>query len=187
MKTHPAPALLFLAALAAVMFLAPQSAQCLEAASQPVAFMNEEGFYGFRAADGSVLLEPQYRLAGDFSAHGIAEVVDDEGWAIIDTSGDVLLRPFVFDNGPDPFSDGLARFVENGKYGFFNEKGEVAIPARFDFAAPFYDGRAAFCQGCEKVHYGEHWSMEGGLWGCIDRQGKVVLEPAPKARNCSAF
>ena len=41
------------------------------------------------------------------------------------------------------FSDGLLSFVnEDGKFGYFNAKGEVAIEAQFTFAMPFYEGVA---------------------------------------------
>ena len=41
------------------------------------------------------------------------------------------------------FSDGLLFFVnEDGKFGYFNAKGEVAIEARFTLAMPFYEGVA---------------------------------------------
>lgn len=170
--------------LITLLLFVPLAAAAKEA-GQPRAFMNDAGLYGFKTPDGEVHIAPRFDLAGDFSSQGIAEVVDDQGWAIIDLQGDVLFRPFVFDNGPDPFSEGLARFVQDGKIGFFNKKGQVVIPARFTFAAPFYNGKAAFCEGCEKVHYGEHWSMEGGLWGCIDSQGTVVREPGRGPQNCS--
>jgi len=130
-----------------------------------------------------VVIAPGFHLAGEFSTQGIAPVVDEKGWAYIDLQGQVLLRPFVFDNGPDPFSEGLARFVEQGRMGFFNKQGQVVIPARFTFAEPFVNGLAAFCEDCEKRYYGEHWSMEGGRWGCIDRQGQVVRQPVERLRG----
>lgn len=154
----------------------------------PVPEQASSGLYGFKNQDGQMVIAPRFHLAGDFSAQGIAPVVDDKGWAYIDLEGQVLLRPFVFDNGPDPFSEGLARYVEQGKIGFFNEQGQVAIPARFRFAEPFVNGLAAFCEGCKKRYYGEHWSMEGGRWGCIDHQGQVVRQPVAMPRgDCEGF
>ena len=37
----------------------------------------------------------------------------------------------------DKFSNGLARVKRNNKYGFYNNKGEVVIPFKYDYAEPF--------------------------------------------------
>ena len=97
--------------------------------------------------------------------------------SIINRQGKTLIRPYLLDNGPDPFREGLARFREAGKVGFFDERGKVVIRARFAFAAPFSEGRAVFCQGCREQEEGEHRSIQGGLWGFIDRKGRIVITP----------
>jgi hypothetical protein len=43
-------------------------------------------------------------------------VVDDDGWAYIDTAGRAVIRPLVVDNGPDYFREGVARFRRNAKW-----------------------------------------------------------------------
>ncbi len=86
-----------------------------------------------------------------------------------------VIVPFMFDNGPDGFSQGLARFVENNKIGFFNQAGVMTIRARFDFALPFSERLAVFCTGCRKVQDGEHYRYTGGRWGYIDLTGKVIF------------
>lgn len=138
----------------------------------------DSDLWGYVDASGAAAIQPRYALATEFTAQGIAAVVDEDGWAWIDTRGEVLLRPFIFDNGPDDFFEGLSRYVEKGKIGFFDTSGSVVIPARFTFAAPFQDGRAAFCEGCTKVMYGEHYSYQGGAWGCVDHSGAVVTPPS---------
>ncbi len=148
----------------------------------------DSDLWGYVTASGEVVIPPHYVLATEFTTKGIAAIVDEDGWAWIDDQGTVLLRPFIFDNGPDDFSEGLSRFVEKGKIGFFDTSGKVVIPARFTFANPFQDGCAAFCEGCIKVMYGEHYAYEGGAWGCIDRTGTVVVPPGkdtdPSAPCC---
>jgi len=121
------------------------------------------------------VIPARYQLAGTFSETGIAWVLDDAGWAYIDRQGRVLVRPMVYDNGPDPFSEGLARYVADGRYGFFDPAGHIVIPAHFDFAQPFHQGRAAVCMDCEKRVMGEHWTMVGGRWGYIDGTGELVI------------
>jgi len=92
--------------------------------------------WGYRNVGGKVAIQPHFSLAHEFSSEGIAAVVDEKGWAYIDAQGNILIRPFIVDNGPDYFQDGLARFVELGKFGFFNQRGHVVIHPHFDFAAP---------------------------------------------------
>ncbi len=57
----------------------------------------------------------------------------------------------------------------------FDRRGNVVIPARFDFAERFSEGMAAVCQGCRRIDRGEHWSMEGGEWCFINRAGALNI------------
>lgn len=140
------------------------------AAGQLISFEKNE-MWGYKDLAGKVVLPAKYIMANDFSPKGIAAVLDETGWAIINTRGQVLLRPFIFDNGPDYFSEGLARFVGKEKIGFFNENGQVVIAAQFDFAEPFKDGVARICFGCKKSMAGEHYTVVGGEWSVIDKKG----------------
>jgi hypothetical protein len=142
----------------------------------PFSAENDSGErWGYRNAAGDTVIAPVYFAAEPFSDRGIAEVADDSGWACIDVSGKVLVRPFVFDNGPDPFSEDLARFVRDGKMGFFDRAGKEAIAPRFDFALPFSEGFAAVCMGCGEKTDGEHRIVLGGTWGYIDAKGTSVI------------
>ncbi len=132
--------------------------------------------YGYRDAAGQVGIEPKFLSADNFSAKGLAAVVDESGWAYINPRGEVVVRPFVFDNGPDPFSDGLARFEQDGRFGFFDETGTRVIEPRFDFARPFSEGLAAVCSGCVRKSDGEHWFVSGGKWGYIGKSGDIAIE-----------
>ena len=102
-------------------------------------------------------------------------MADSSGWVYIDSGGKVLIRPFIFDNAPDVFQEGLARFVENSQFGYFDEHGKVVIKAQFDFATPFNEGLAAICKDCRREYNGEHWFMKGGKWGYINRRGKIII------------
>ncbi|MGI9413439.1 MAG: WG repeat-containing protein, partial [Hyphomicrobiales bacterium] len=97
---------------------------------------------GYRTAGGEVVLAPRFAMALEFSPQCIAAVVDDRGWAYIDPAGAVLVRPHVVDNGPDPFRDGLARYSDDGKFGFIDTSARVVIEARFAYAEPFDRGYA---------------------------------------------
>jgi len=122
-------------------------------------------FWGYRTSDGIVSISPRYHIANAFLPEGTATVVDDVGWAVIDLKGHVLLRPFVVDNAPDDFNEGLARFSESGKLGFFSRAGRIVIPARYDGARHFSDGLAPVCIGCRVERNGEHhiWVVDNGV------------------------
>jgi hypothetical protein len=135
----------------------------------------KDGKWGYKNASGQVVIQPQFDMANDFSPHGIAAVVDDRGWAYVNEKGKTIIRPFVIDNGPDYFEEGLARFRIDNKFGFFDRKGEIIIEPRFDFAFPFHEGLAAICMGCQEEPEGEHRSVKDGKWGYIDKKGKVVI------------
>lgn len=84
------------------------------------------------------------------------------------------------DNGPDQFLDGAARFVStNGKTGYINQDLKVVLAPIHDFASPFDEGKAFFCNGCKSVSDGEKPKIVGGLWGIMDKKGKVLKGPIP--------
>lgn len=94
-------------------------------------------------------------------------------------------RTHLYDNGPDYFEGGLARYIDaRGKFGFVDRRLRVAIPAAFDFAFPFDGGRADVCSGCARQACRatdcEHGArVDGGTWGSVDRRGQVRWRPAP--------
>lgn len=145
----------------------------LLASELPVPF-EKDGKWGYKNARG-IVIPPRFDVANPFSPQGIAAVADERGWAYVDGQGALVIRPFVVDNGPDYFSEDLARFTSAGKFGFFNRRGRVVIRPKFDYAAPFSEGLASVCVGCKEVRQGEHSVRRGGRWGFIDRSGKLVI------------
>src|SRR5260221_13236723 len=93
----------------------------------------------------------------------------------LDAKGAVAAEAYVFDNGADYPSEGLARFVRGGKVGFVDGEAREVIAATWDWADRFRGGRARVCAGCAPVPLGEHFEVHGGEWAVIDRAGKLVL------------
>lgn len=62
--------------------------------------------------------------------------------------------------------EGFARFEQDGKMGFLNTKGDVVIPAIYDFASFFVDGIACVCIDDK---YGKH------KYGGINTEGILVI------------
>ena len=141
--------------------------------TMPQAFEENER-WGYKNQE-KIVIPPRFQLAMEFSEKGIAAVVDSNGWAYINSLGYVILRPFVYDNGPDYFVEGLARFVQDGKMGFFDEWGRIIIKPQFDFAEPFSEGTAFVNNGCYKEHDGEHYRMIGGKWGAVNAKGEIIV------------
>ena len=135
----------------------------------------ENGLYGFKDKKGKVIIKPQYEQAMEFTKSGVAFVVLKNKWVCINHKNNVLLESFLYDNGPDYLSERLARFVENGKMGFHNERCQKVIKATYDFVYPFENGYAIVCNGCELKPEGEHKRIVGGLYGLINRNGKLVV------------
>jgi hypothetical protein len=142
--------------------------------SPRVPFEDSTGNWGYFGPKGDTAIAARFSMAEPFNNCGLAAAADSAGWAFVDTAGTIVLRPFVFDNGPDPFSEGLARFLRDGLFGFFDTCGAVAIEPRFTFVKPFADGVAEYCEGCTLSADGEHTQMSGGVWHRIDRTGAVL-------------
>ena len=136
-----------------------------------------EGGMGYRTAGGDVVIPPRFAMAFAFSPECIAAVADKNGWAYIDREGMVLVRPHVVDNGPDPFREDRARYVQDGKFGFIDRSARIVIDASYAYAEPFKRGHALICADCKAVSDGEHTRMVGKNWGAIDMKGRVVVSP----------
>jgi len=123
-----------------------------------------------------------------------------KGWVGINKNDQIILVPFIYDNGPDYLQEGLFRFLESNKMGFADSTGKKQIPAQFDFVTPFSDGYALYFIGGEKIYQNGkteaqilaavedlgdlHWSWGGDIIekGYINKKGrrfkdKPVLAP----------
>ena len=99
-----------------------------------------------------------------FDEYGHAAVQTEHGWRYVDRDGKVILTPFIFDNGPDYYEEGLARFVDNGKMGFHDKSLTIVIPARYDFAFPFKNGTARAGMDCQRQPVGEYHTVDCKHW-----------------------
>jgi hypothetical protein len=96
----------------------------------------------------------------------------------IDRNENIILTPFIYDNGPDYIVEGLFRFVELDKIGFANTVGKKIIKAKYSFATPFENGLSAFTIGGHKAYdkSGEHWSWVGGTEnGFVNHKGQEFV------------
>jgi hypothetical protein len=82
--------------------------------------------------------------------------------ALATRDGDILVHG-KYDRAASGFSDGLLWVMSDGRVGFVDETGDLAIPARWEQARWFRNGHA--------------FVMAEGRWGIIDRTGNEVVAP----------
>jgi len=160
-------------------------------------FKSKDSLVGVKKQNGKIIIPAQFKIFsylkdGDlvkgetiyFDGPKANEVPEKNAWGYVyDRKGNFLYRPFFYDNGADYFSEGMRRFVKNGKVGFADRNGTVVIKPEYDFASPFNYGYAAYCNGCdwEKTEE-EHKAIVGGTWGVINFKGEIV-QPVAKSEN----
>lgn len=148
--------------------------------------------YGYRDSEGEIIIEPMYRYGYSESFCNMAIVLNQRyEWIGINGQNQVVLFPFIYDNGPDYVEDGLFRFVEDGMIGFANLDGHKLIHAQFSFVFPFSDGYAKYFIGGERIDakgrtreqviaesgmeglFDLHWTWGGNIseTGYIDKKG----------------
>ena len=80
----------------------------------------------------------------------------------IDRTGKFVIPPQFSD--AHPFSGGIAKIQDDGKYGFINRDGKLITELMFDDASDFVDGIASVKLGTRT--------------GYIDRTGKYIWSPS---------
>ena len=131
-----------------------------------VVVTEKEGKFGFVDANGTVVIEPAFSGALQFS-EGLAAVYQDGKWGYVDTKG-VLKIPVQFD-AATIFEDGLARVClrsssSGSQCGFISADGHYVINPQFEDAHPFKQGLASV--------------RAQGFWGFVDKRGKFVIQPS---------
>ncbi len=93
----------------------------------------------------------------------------------IDSRGEELYAPFIYDNGPDYISEGLFRIVQDSVIGYADAvTGAVVIAPQFLCAKPFRGSRARVAYDCHTVRSGDHWTWKSKAWFLIDTMGQKV-------------
>lgn len=91
-------------------------------------------------------------------------------------TGEILGETFWFDNGPDYFNNGVARFKKEGKVGLINKKGEIVLAPIYDFIRPMNSGYAVVENNCvTKQADDEHKIVECEKHGIVDSAGNIKI------------
>ncbi len=88
---------------------------------------------------------------------------EPEKWEIIDKTG----KEFPDDglNSPSIFSEGLARFSKDNKWGFKNKAGNIVLPPQYAMASDFSEGLALVKTDSKS------------MYGFINKKGEWVIKP----------
>jgi len=122
--------------------------------------------WGFINSQDTTVVELKYQKTKNFS-EGMALVMKNQKWMYVNTTGTELIIPFEFVRIHD-FVDGIARVeLAEGKFGFIDKTGQWKIK-------PEYSGADNFKNGYARV-------AKNNLWGFIDVNGKVIVQPTFEA------
>lgn len=124
--------------------------------------------YGYIDTNGKMVIPPRYQYATDFSNGRAVVRLDTGNYAIIDKDGNIIKT---FDYAwMNNLSEGLAAFqpTQDGKWGYVDENGKVAIEPNFGEAFEFKDGLA-------QVNSSLDLSIR--KYGIIDKKGHYILKP----------
>lgn len=152
-------------------------------------FKSRDSLVGVKNLAGKIIVPAQFKIFSDlkdgdpvqgetilFDGSKKGEEQENLSWGYVyDRKGNFLYTPFLYDNGPDYFVEGLRRFVKNGKIGFVDRNGKIVIEPQHGFATYFNYGYASFCDGCkwEKGQEG-YKEVVGEKWGIMNTKGETV-------------
>lgn len=124
--------------------------------------------YGYLDETGKTIIEPVYEYAGEFEGDRAVVKLPGKGYALIDKNGKTL-KNFEYSYVMN-ISDGMMAFIpeQNGKYGYLNVKGDVAIAPMFLIAQNFKEGTAV-------VNASDDYTVN--QYGLIDKKGKYLIKP----------
>jgi hypothetical protein len=135
---------------------------------------------------GQVVIKAKFPNVYTDTFYSMAIVNINLEWVCIDKYERIILKPFIYDNGPDYIQEGLFRFVENNKIGFANSDGRKIIMAKYDFATPFKNGISNYTKGGQREYDkgGEHWWWTGGYEsGYINQDGTEFIRVTKLKKN----
>lgn len=151
---------------------------------------------GFKDKNGIVKIEPKFTgltNTGRFDYIVAVTEEKDGNWDnyYLTKAGKIIGRDsfFVFDNTADCEHEGFIRFRDRitDKVGLFNSKGELVVPAIYNFTSPVANGMIIALTGATKKQMGEHYSWEGGQFLLIDTNNNTLIENYDTEKNLNFY
>lgn len=106
-----------------------------------------------------------------------AKICKDQRCNFINTKGELLLRYWVDQYEVGNFSESMALVKQDGRFGYINESGEIAIPFIYSKAKDFEQGRAIVVYDDENltVAPGIDEVAQVNTYGVIDQDNRVIV------------
>jgi hypothetical protein len=172
--------------------------------AQTYVFMmkNAEGKWGYANVKGEIVIPPQYENCDPFAENGLAVIVKDKVFTIINTKGQAIPTDVqkYEDAASKKFNDDLFAIKVNDKCGYLNGSGKLAIPLKYDDVSDFNGGFAVAKTGSKYVvldtkgtetpimqnglvdvkHFSEGFApvkTADKLLGFINTKGEIVVKP----------
>lgn len=151
--------------------------------SEGLAAVRIKDRYGYVNKTGEIVIQPQFTEANPFKEGSALVAIKDPNYkgqpypqtpnlyGYINREGEYIAEPqFIQGNSFEAGLASVTNLVENGfEYGFINPEGERVIRLNSMIYGGFYDGLASFrTEGLEAADR---------LYGYIDKQGTVVIQP----------
>ncbi|MBT1696417.1 WG repeat-containing protein [Fulvivirgaceae bacterium PWU4] len=186
-------------------------AHCFVFGYAPVAVGDKWGIINRK---GKFIIEPVYDYAGGFGPEGLAGLLKDNRIGFVDTTGKLVIPfkyhwarlwnttpdyPFFVNNRISVIVADNEEEIQNGKSGCLNTKGELVVPATFDFISYFEDGIATarkdgrlvlidtvgnivqqFPEVVQSIYLSRNHAIihgNDGRAGLMKRTGEILLEP----------
>lgn len=147
---------------------------------------------GPHKADGCVSLENGLPVLSDYvlsdllldeGEYGLGQVHMRGVWHWVRTDGH-MLAVLTFDNGADPFSEGLTRGAGTKGIAYYNRNLERILDLPYAYGMPFHEGYSLVCEDCrQSITTAEHSKPVGNTWGVIDPSGREVVTPKLEFRD----
>ena len=177
-------------------FINPKGKVLIEDYGNKIGFINKRG---------EIVIKPEFYHVNNFH-EGLAVVETKKGWCIINRTGKTILEPKNYIICATccllkqcRFSEGLFRVILSSKWerdrksnkliridkwGFINNKGEIAIIGDYNWVDNFSEGFARFKKGLIIYHTGIEEAY-GGKYGFINKNGEIVIKA--KYKNAKSF
>jgi hypothetical protein len=149
-------------------------------------FWNKDStLIGFKDKNGIVKIEPKFSgLSDGGSFENIIAITEEINgtWNnyYLTKTGKIVGRDslYIFDNTTDCELEGFIRFHDRktDKMGMFNKKGDIGIPATYNYLSRVRNGMIEALTGAKKKIMGEHFWWEGGRQSLIDTNNNILID-----------
>jgi hypothetical protein len=131
-----------------------------------LAKIKKDGKIGCIDRSYKIIIPTQFDDLGNIESSPIPAKQDNK-WGAIDQFGHWVFKPILICDDIGLFSEGIACFSLDGKYGFVNSSGTIVVPPKYFKADDFHEGLAAVKEGRD----------DDSLWGYINKHGEWALMP----------